>query len=187
MMSEASWALLRRLFVSDYDRMNRQLARLIGSADLANEALQDTYVRLAQGGEIGAQLTSPHNYLFKMALNSARKILRRDRSRSRYIEVVELLDLNVADDAPGPDKEADGRADIRAVKAVLATMSERRRTIFLLALFDDVPLTEIADRHGIGLRMVQMELKKAREEIVARIEGMNVIHFANGRRDGSDD
>lgn len=187
MMSEATWALLRRLFVSDYARMNKQLERLTGSADLADEALQDTYVRLAQGGEISDHLANPQRYLFKMALNAARKILRKDRSRSRYIEVVELLDPDIADDAPGPDKEAYGRADIRAVKAVLATMPERRRAIFLLALFDDVPLTEIALRQGVGLRLVQIELKKAREEIVARIEGLNVIDFASGTREGSQD
>lgn len=185
MMSEATWAMLRRLLESDYARINRQLERVTGSAEVADEALQDTYVRLSQGGEISAPVESPQRYLFIMALNAARKILRKDRSRSRYIELVETLDPYLIDDSPGPDKEAYARSDIQAVWSVLQTMPERRRAIFVLALFEELPLADIAERHGIGLRMVQLELKKARAEIFARFQGDNVIDFANGRSEGS--
>jgi RNA polymerase sigma factor (sigma-70 family) len=185
MMSEATWALLRRLFVDDYAWFSRKLERLTGSAELAEEALQETYVRLAQGGEIRDQLSSPQNYLLKMAINSARKILRKDRVRGRYIDLVELLGIEVADDAPGADRIVHAGRDILAVKAVLATMPERRRAIFLLALFDDLPLADIAQRYGIGVRMVQIELKTARDEIIDRMGGANVIDFANARPEGS--
>lgn len=183
MMSEATWALLRRLLVSDYARLSRQLQRLTGSADLADEALQDTYLRLAEGGEISDHLASPQKYLFKMALNAARKILRKDRARGRYIEIVDTLDLEVADEAPSPETEAFARAGIDAVKTLLAAMPERRRDIFVLALFDDIPLGDIARRYGIGLRMVQLELKAARAEIEARLMGANVVDFATSSRD----
>ncbi len=180
-MSEATWSLLRRLLVRDYAHLGKQLERLTGSADLADEALQDTYLRLAQGGDIKEHLESPNNYLFKMALNSARVILRKDRQRKRYIDLVELLGFDVADDSPGAEAIIDGRSDVTVVKTVLATMPDRRRDIFLLALFDDVPLPEIAQRHGIGLRMVQIELKKAREEVADRFMELNVVDFASAR------
>jgi len=183
MMTEATWALLKRLFLTDYAHISRKIERLTGSADLAGEALQDTYLRLEQGGEIADHLVSPRNYLIKMTLNSARKILRKDRARSRYIQLVEQFDPDVSDDAPRQDRALQARSDLRAVKAVLSAMPERRRAIFLLALFDDVPLADIAQRYGIGLRMVQMELKAAREQIVARMEGSNVIRFAGPDRD----
>jgi RNA polymerase sigma-70 factor, ECF subfamily len=187
MMSEATWSVLRRIFVAEQAWLNTKVERITGSADLAEEALQDTYVRLARGGEIRDHLASPKNYLLKMALNSARKILRKDRLRSRYIDVVEMLGVDVADDAPGPDNVAHGRSDVEAVRAVLDAMPERRRAIFLSAFFDDLPPVEIAARHGIGLRMVQIELKKAREEIVTRLIGSNVIDFANARSQGLGD
>lgn len=186
-MAEATSALLRRLYLADYARIRKQLQRVTGSADVADEALQDTYVRLAEGRELPAAVNSPSKYLFMMALNSARKILRKDRSRSRYIETVETFDPDIADEAPGPDIEATARADIVAVRAVLATMPDRRRAIFVAALFEEMPLQDIADRYGIGLRMVQIELKKARQEIFARFQRANVVDFATGRRDGSEE
>lgn len=186
MMAEATWALLKRLFVTDYATMSRKMERLTGSADLAGEALQDTYLRLEQGGDIADHLVSPHNYLLKMALNSARKILRKDRARSRYIQLVDQFDFEVSDDTPRQDREVQAHSDLNAVKAVLTGMPERRRAIFLLALFEDVPLADIAQRYGIGLRMVQLELKAAREQIVATMEGSNVIRFAHPDRNASE-
>jgi RNA polymerase sigma factor (sigma-70 family) len=186
-MTEANWAMLQRLLTADYARMSKQLERVTGSPDIANEALQDTYLRLAQGGEIAGQLQSPKKYLFMMALNSARKILRRDRSRSRYIEMVGMFDPDILDETPNPEREAGARSDIQVVRAVLETMPERRRAIFVLALFDELPLADIAKRHGIGLRMVQIELKKARDEIFSRFQGLNVVDFASVSPNGSED
>jgi RNA polymerase sigma factor (sigma-70 family) len=187
MMSEATWALLRRLLERDYSRYSVKLTRLTGSAELADEALQETYVRLAQGGDIKDHLENPGSYLFKMALNSARVILRKDRQRKRYIDLVDILDIDAVDEDPSPEAVVDGRSDIAIVKAVLATMPERRRAIFLLALLDDMPLTEIARRHGIGVRMVQIELKKAREEIADRFTRLNVVDFASARANALND
>lgn len=187
MMTEATWTLLRRVYLSDYPRIRRQLQRVVGSTEVADEALQDTYVRLAEGGQITEHVGSPKKYLFMMALNAARKILRRDKSRSRYIEVVEKLDPDIADDAPGPETTATARADVSAVRGVLATMPDRRRAIFIAALFEEVPLHEIADRYGVGLRMVQIELKKARQDIFERFKGANVVDFAVGGPNGSEE
>lgn len=180
-MSDSTWAALRRLFVQDYARFRIQLVRLIGSTDLANDALQDTYVRLARGGDIKEHLDSPRGYLFKMALNAARGIARKDRLRERYVELAETLDVEVADETPGPAEIEEGRADMKVMADVLARMPARRREMFVLAWFEDVSPQEIAERYGLTARMVQIELKKAREEIVARMAGANVVDFASER------
>lgn len=180
-MSEATWAALRRLFVEDYARFRTQLARLIGSTDLANEALQDTYVRLARGGEIKEHLDSPRSYLFKMALNAARGIARKDRLRARYVELAATLDIAVADETPGPAEIEEGRADLKAMADILARMPARRREMFVLAWFEDASPQVIASRYGLTVRMVQIELKTAREEIAERLARANVVDFASRR------
>lgn len=184
MMSEATWALLRRVFLSDYARIAKQIEVLTGSADLADDAMQETYLRLAQGGDID-QVASPQGYLRQMVFNAARKIMRTNRVRSRFIDVVETLDLEIPDETPGPERQIDARSDIVALRAMLASLPARRRNIFILAMIDDVPLAEIAERHRLGVRMVQIELKRARDEITARFRETNVVDFAKARADAS--
>ncbi len=185
MMSEATWALLRRVFLADYTVLSRQVERMTGSADLADDAMQDTFIRLEQGGDITDHVTSPRSYLRQMAFNAARRIVRMNRARSRYFELVELFDAEIPDDSPGPEQQIDAQFDLLALRALLESLPARRRSIFVLALLDDVPLSEIARRHHIGLRMVQLELKKAREEIITRFRGLNVVDFASVAPDAS--
>lgn len=184
MMSEATWALLRRVFLSDYARFAKQIEILTGSADLADDAMQETYLRLAQGGDID-QVASPRGYLRQMVFNAARKIMRSNRVRSRFIDVVETLDLEIADETPGAERQIDGRSDIAALRDMLRSLPTRRRNIFILAMIDDVPLAEIAERHRLGVRMVQIELKRARDDITARFREINVMDFAKARADAS--
>ncbi|MGY3587623.1 DNA-directed RNA polymerase specialized sigma24 family protein [Bradyrhizobium sp. USDA 4341] len=47
-MTEASLTLIRRLLVERYDELKRRLARRLGSAELAGEALQDAWLRIAR-------------------------------------------------------------------------------------------------------------------------------------------
>jgi hypothetical protein len=48
-MTETSLTALRQLFLQRYERLRSRLARHLGSADLAGEALQDTWLRLERG------------------------------------------------------------------------------------------------------------------------------------------
>jgi RNA polymerase sigma-70 factor, ECF subfamily len=185
MMSEATWALLRRVFLADYSEIARQAQRLTGSSDLADDAMQDTYLRLEQGGEIGP-VASPRGYLRQMVLNAARKVIRHNRVRSRMVDIVELLDLQIADETPDPERQMMSKADIVALRGILASLPERQRNIFISAIIDDVPLPLLAERHGIGIRMAQLELKKARDEIRARLHGANLVDFVKAPADASE-
>ena len=115
MMSEATWALLKRVFLADYSVLARQVERMTGSADLADDAMQDTFLRLEQGGDIADHVASPRSYLRQMAFNAARRIIRMNRVRSRYFELVELLDTEIPDESPGPEQQVDGRFDLLAL------------------------------------------------------------------------
>lgn len=179
-MSETTtWATLRHLFITDYTRFRNQLAHLMGSTDLANDALQDTYVRLERGGEIKEHLESPRGYLFKMALNAARGIVRKDRLRERYIDFAETLDIDIADESPGPAEIGEARSDMQAMAVILARMPARRREMFVLSWFEDTPNPEIAARYGVTVRTVQLELKQAREDIIECFTGGNILDFAS--------
>jgi RNA polymerase sigma factor (sigma-70 family) len=168
-MTDAALAALRRLFLERYDDLKARLTQRLGSADLAGDALQDTWLRLERTETVGA-IRSPASYLFRIILNVARDNRRAEKRHLTTMEIESLL--HVADDTPQPAQVAAARSDLRAFEAVLAELPPLRRAILLAARLDNLPLQQIADRLGISLRLVSKELRLAHEYCVARRKEM---------------
>lgn len=181
-MSEADRAALRDLLVTNYTSLSQRLARRLGSADSASEALQDTYLRLQKGPELG-EIRSPTEYLFRIALNIAAD---RRRAEARKLTVGEVdAILNVADEAPDPARVAEARSELRALEQALAELPERRRTIFIAVLVEDVPRRELARRYGISVRTVDFEVQRALEHSMRRLQESRDAGFESGPPESS--
>lgn len=74
-MTEPTRQLLREVLLLDYDDLKAQLTKRLGSAELASDVLQDTWVRLEQATSIGP-VERPRPYLLRMAHNIALKRLK---------------------------------------------------------------------------------------------------------------
>lgn len=177
-MSDATWSTLKRLFVDEYHHFRKRLSDQVGSEDVAAEALQDTFVRLSRGGEIADHLDSPRGYLYQIAMNFARMRTRSEKRRLNHIDVDAVLDA--IDDQPGPVEIAEARSEMRVLERILGEMPVRRRAIFVAAWLDHVSHREIAARHGVSLRTVQVELKHATEQIAEHFRKGQVVDFASG-------
>lgn len=143
-----------------YARLKLRVARLLGSEDLAGDALQDTWLRLQGQPDEAAPIRSPTGYLIRVALNIAVDIQRR-QSRSASVEEIEAF----IDPAPGPAQTAEARSDLKAMLALLERLPERRRQVFLLVHLDGLPHKEVAQALGISMRTVAYELKSAHETL----------------------
>lgn len=164
-MSEGSLTALRRVFLDRYDDLRRRLTPRLGSADLASEALQETWLRLSRL-DARTEVKSPASYLFRTVLNVA---FDQRESEKRHLTAMEVESLlNLADDLPDPQQVAEARSDFRSLKAVLDELPVRRRAILLAARVDGLSLQDIADKLGVSLRLVSKELRIAHEYIVAR-------------------
>jgi RNA polymerase sigma factor (sigma-70 family) len=165
-MTESTLAALRRLFVDRYDELKARLTRRLGSADLADDALQDTWLRLARIETVGV-VHNPANYLLRTVLNVVQDRKRADRRHLSTLEIDALLH-RLADEQPGPAEVVEARSELEALTAILAELPPRRRVILLAARLDNMPRQEIADRLGISLRLVGKELQLAHEYCLAR-------------------
>jgi DNA-directed RNA polymerase specialized sigma24 family protein len=106
-MNDNSLTMLRHLLLLRYSDFKARLTRRLGSADLAGDALQDTWLRLEDGGNI-ATVHRPDSYLFRIALNIARDRQRAETRRLTSGEIGELL--NIEDDEPNPAQVAEAPA-----------------------------------------------------------------------------
>jgi RNA polymerase sigma-70 factor (ECF subfamily) len=173
-MSGTGQDLLRRAFLIGYEELKRRLTSRFGSADLASEALHETWLRIDQAGAAGA-VQSPIPYLLRMAFNVALKRLGADR-RTVTLDDAQAV-LAIVDDAPDPERVTAVRLEAEALARALADLTPRRREILLASRIDGLMLREIAGRLGISQRLVEIELKHALAHCALRLHREVVQRF----------
>lgn len=166
-MTQASWAALQRILVLRYEDLKKRLTRQLGSADLAGDALHDTWLRLERGGDI-AQVKSLDTYLFRVAINIARD---NRRAENRLVSTSDAnVLLGIADEAPDAEQDAASRSDLRLLMAVMAELPPRQKAILLAARVEGLGRSEIARRFGVSVRYVHRELQAAHDYCAERLE-----------------
>jgi RNA polymerase sigma factor (sigma-70 family) len=173
-MTESSLAALQRRLLLRYDDLKARLTRRLGSAEIAGDALQDTWLRLERGDGI-ATVRNPDAFLFRIAFNIARDRLRADNRRLTTSEIEVLL--NIADETPGPVQTLEARSDLQALKVIMAELPPRQRAILLAARLEGLSRLEIAARHRISVRLVQRELQEAQDYCAQRLGPSKVQRF----------
>jgi RNA polymerase sigma factor (sigma-70 family) len=159
-MSEKAQPVLLDYLTKRYANLKRRLVQVLGSDDLAGDALQDTWLRL-QGKEEQGPIQSPGAYLVRMAVNIAVDAQRR-QSRSLSYDDVEAL-KQLSDPAPGPAQLMEDRSELEALLRVMDDLPARRREILILVRWEGLPQKEVAQRLGVTLRTVEHELKRAHD------------------------
>lgn len=181
-MTEKPRSMLLAILETGYFTLREKLRRRLGSADLADDALQETWLRLERSGDLGA-IQSPNSYLFRVALNVAAD--RREAEKRRLNQEEILAMLHMADDALDPSRIAEAHAEFEELGRALDALSPRRRAIFMMARVDEVAHDEIARRFGISARMVEKELRYALDHCAARLDRKVVRRFGPRSRKSS--
>jgi len=166
-MSYSNRAALLTLLVANYDELRQSLARRAGSVDLADEAMQDTFLRLSSATVIGP-IRDLRAYLFRVAMSvvSNRRVAER-----RHLSVSEVDAIfDAVDESPDPERVAEARSEINALKRVMQELPGRRREILMAAFVAEVPLRDIAQRFGVSVRTIQVELKRALVHCAMRLD-----------------
>lgn len=157
-MPNSTRATLRATLVDQYERLRSNLAKVVGSRDLASEALHEMWIKLSEGGDL-APVADPPGYVFRGALNAAKDLETARRRVLGHIEIHALLGL--VDEAPGPDRIAEGRSEIAALQKALRDLKPRQREIFVAAIYEEIDHETLAEKYGVSVRMIQMELRSA--------------------------
>lgn len=165
-MTEDVRPVLVDYLTKHYANLKRRVTRLLGSDDLADDALQDTWLRVNSKEDDGP-IRSPSSYLVRMAVNIAVDIQRRQGKSLPFDEVNALMELS--DPAPGPERVAEGRSDLQLMLRLMERMPKRRREIVLLVHMEDMEQKEVAERLGISVRTVGYELQHAHDYLNARM------------------
>ena len=147
---------LTELFEQYYGSLVRMLYRRTGDRDRAEDLAQETFARA-----VAAPPNNPRPWLFAVALNLVREDGRRAVRQGRRLELLRT------DDRPeeGPESDLDRNDRRAAVRAALATLSERDREALLLKA-EGFNYDEIAATLGLSKGAVGTTLARARRRLV---------------------
>jgi RNA polymerase sigma-70 factor (ECF subfamily) len=154
---------IESLFLQHQRRVFQAAYRITGSAQDAEDVLQNVFLRLARQGEAAPALANPSSYLYRAALNAALDLLRARREReSLALETVQGV-------AGGPELRPDRAHEDEMLRAwlrrALAGLPPRAALVFALRHFEGRENKEIAQALGISRVLVAVTLHRARHRL----------------------
>jgi RNA polymerase sigma factor (sigma-70 family) len=152
---------------ADYDQLLSRLTGTLRSPDAASDALHDAYLKLGRGAVVG-EIRHPLAYLYRMAINLAKN---RRRHEALFTPADAAAALDLADEAPDPERAAGARNTLSRVFDMLEALPTQRRDIFLAAWRDEKTQVQIAAEFGLHKRTVQKELARAERDLRAALCG----------------
>ncbi len=142
--------------------------RSLGEAD-AREATQDTFVAAWKNRHrFDPTRAALASWLVAIARNKVIDTLRRQQRRPAIADGVRADD--VAELIPAGADAVDRLADQLLVAEVLESLPERPRRVLELAFYDDLPLSQIAERCGLPLGTVKSDYRRSLERLRRHLE-----------------
>lgn len=155
---------LAEVFIANRPQLWRVARKIVNTADLADDVVQDAYLKLVDGPAV-RKADRPIGYCCQVVRNLALDYCRRHKVEATYrtFDVdVEVLDV------PGPaspDRMMGERQVIHAIDKVLAGLAPRTRLVFELYRLEGLTQREIATRLGCALGLVNGLIAEAANAI----------------------
>ena len=151
--------------VAEYERqLIAYAARITGSHSLAEDIVQEAFIKLAHNWQ-GELAPSPQvsAWLYKVAHNAAIDHLRHVR-RHKAIEKIITNEREIAEEESAENKMSTAEtAD--TVRAALAALNARDRSIVILKIYEEKSYKEIAEIAGISVNNVGFILNNAMKKL----------------------
>jgi RNA polymerase sigma-70 factor (ECF subfamily) len=146
-----------------YPRCLRFARNMLGSDQDAEEAVQDTFVRVHDSFPRFREDARFDPWLFRILANRCRTSLARSR---RHRALIEYGEVPLSAAAAEEDFGADWAEEVRVV---LESLPAEQREAFLLRHVEDLSYEDIAAMTGVGLSALRMRVKRACDTLRARL------------------
>ncbi len=146
-----------------YPRSLRFALHMVGNREDAEEAVQDTFVRVYHHLGQFRDDARFEPWLFRILANRCRSLVEK---RRRHTTVIQYGDVPDRGGPPGTETERDWTEE---VYRILATLPLEQKEAFLLRHVEDMAYEEIAAVTGVGLSALRMRVKRACDVLRARL------------------
>ncbi|MEY1660674.1 RNA polymerase sigma factor [Isoalcanivorax beigongshangi] len=149
---------MKTLYLERYHELKRRLVARLGNEHMAEDVLQETWMKVDQMADATA-VANPMGYLLRIAVNLAMDQHRAEQ-RLLYSDEVESLMHDMAS-GPGPAEAAQAEQEVWLLRRALHRLPSRRRRILLASRLAGVGHRELAQEFGVSTRTIEKELKAA--------------------------
>ena len=156
-MTQLRFKTLAQAVEAYYEDLRRFVRRRTGSESLADDVVQDTWVRASTSA--AAMPENAKAYVFRMAGNLAVDHLKREIVRSDR-EAGIVTDQTVCD-VLSPETEVAARQEFAILAAAVEELPAKRRHIFILYRGQGLTMRQIARRLGISEKTVENQIARA--------------------------
>jgi len=155
------------LYVTEHDRLERQIGRRVGCRNTASDLVHDIFLRLWERAT--DRNGDSRAYLTRCARNAAIDHIRAERTRS---DAAGSILAEQYGQAPArPEEILAARQDLRSLDQVLADLPKRTRHIFILNRVHGGTLSEIASVMGVSRRTAPLLRTRPAPSRPVRISG----------------
>jgi len=142
--------------------------------DAAESVTQDCFLKAFRAWDRFRGDCAVQSWLMQIAVNLVRDVGRNRRLQFWKLAHRTAVDVDVARDwipdrGLSPEARAVGRQQVEAIWSVLATLSERQRTVFLLHFMEEMNPAEIEAAAGIPKGAVRVHLFRAVHAVRERL------------------
>jgi RNA polymerase sigma-70 factor (ECF subfamily) len=171
---EHAHALSFRAVYNEHARFVWRSLRLLGvSPEHLEDAVQDTFAVVARQLASFEGRSALSTWIFSIAQRVAAN---QRRTQRRKLGALQPLDGDLPCAQPSPQASAEAAEAALAVEQFCAQLGEERRRLFILALLEGVPASEIAAADGVLTNTLYSRIRSLRlelEEFLARRERGN--------------
>ncbi|MBY5973022.1 sigma-70 family RNA polymerase sigma factor [Ferrimonas balearica] len=157
-------------YMRDRHVLRIKLAGRFGSHDLADEAMQETWLKLDRSRAPRDEIVNPHAYVLTIAGNIATDLLRRERRRSEGHLRDDAQLEKLIDSTPIAEEALIARDELRMLVRALLDLSPKARMVLLMNRCLNKTHRQIAAELGIS------------ESMVGKYMGQALRHCRNYRR-----
>ena len=162
---EGHEAAFDRLFRAHYAGLCTFILHVVRSRDVAEELVQDIFLRIWDRPDHGASHDVTRAYLYVAARNAALTYLRRQHLHATWART----EMATAHLAPAADR-ALAYAELRAaVHEAIAALPPRCQLIFTMHRQQELSYAEIASRLGLSVKTVEAQVARALRGLRARL------------------
>ena len=147
------------------DRLYNSLVHVVGSADLAYDAMQDAFVQAYVKLDTFERASAFYTWLYRIAFNMAVSRRRREKPTVSVDQARDELGHEPADGGAGPSDRLERLERAGQVQAGLTRLSEEHRAILVLREVDGCAYEEIAEILGLPVGTIRSRLHRARMQL----------------------
>ena len=156
-----------------FERYARSVIRfiygMVGEADLAEELMQETFVRAFNNRNNLRDDAKLASWIFGIARNIALNALRSRRMRADKLTDDDYAEMEVFDTEPTPDNQLLSKELDNVIGKALKTLTEDKRLVFTLKVLQQKSYEEIAEITGSTIPKLKTDLHRAKAEMRALI------------------